>query len=96
MGSRKLFLNYSVSKLAINFTKFRFPHSRINQSFIDVFIYMKQTYQSIVVGMQKGKEGKVIANPDTNELLEQGDYLIIIATENPQQQVKLQSQSSEI
>lgn len=98
-------LNHGISEVISELLSFQIgnqlykiplPHSKINQPFIDVFIYMKQTYQSIVVGMQKGKEGKVISNPDTNEILEQGDYLIIIATENPQQQAKLQSENSNI
>ncbi len=59
------------------------PKSQIGSHFIDVFIYMKQTYQSTVIGVQKGNEGEVISNPPTNYQLEDADYLIIIASAKP-------------
>lgn len=59
------------------------PKSKIGLAFIDVLIYMKQTYQSIVLAVQKGREGEVISNPPANYQLENDDYLILMATEKP-------------
>ena len=57
---------------------------RIGSPFIEIFIYMKQAYQCIVVAIQKGPEGEVISNPSTEYRLEADDYLIVIAEERPQ------------
>ncbi len=51
--------------------------------FIDVFMHMKQAYQSIVVALQKGQEGKVISKPANQQIVEASDYLIVISTSAP-------------
>lgn len=62
--------------------------SHIGLPFIDVFIQMKQVYQSIILAVQKGKEGEVISNPPPDYHLEDIDYLIIIASQRPRHRVK--------
>lgn len=64
--------------------KLPLPSSQVGRSFIDVFVYMKQHYQSIVVALQKGLEGTVISNPDSEEVVEAGDYLIVMSGAAPQ------------
>lgn len=59
------------------------PNTQVGLPFIDVFIYMKKRYQSTVVAIQKGLEGVVISNPASDQLVENSDYLIIIAEEHP-------------
>jgi len=71
------------SKYGNQLYKIPLPDSRIGSPFIEVFVQMKQTYQSIVIGIQKGGEGKVISNPPTDYRLEDGDYLIVVAQEKP-------------
>ena len=55
------------------------PEDEIGLRFIDVLIRMKQNNQSIIIGVQKGKEGEVISNPPSEYKLAAGDYLITIA-----------------
>ncbi|NEQ15588.1 MAG: cag pathogenicity island protein Cag26, partial [Moorea sp. SIO3E2] len=55
----------------------------LNTSIKEVFTYMKQAYQSIVLAVQKGIEGDVISNPPTDYKLENGDYLIVVAQDEP-------------
>lgn len=85
-------LNHGITKVVADLLSFEdgnqlykipLPKSQIGHSFIDVFTYMKQKYQSIVVAVQKGSEGEVICNPPTDYKLENIDYLIVIATEKP-------------
>lgn len=56
---------------------------RVGSPFIEIFIYMKQAYQCIVVAIQKGPEGEVISNPSTEYRLQPDDYLIVIAEARP-------------
>lgn len=63
--------------------KIAIPDSRVGSSFMEVFTYMKQAYQSIVLAVQKGIEGDVISNPPTDYKLENGDYLIVVAQDEP-------------
>ncbi len=59
--------------------KIAVPESEVGRSFMELFIYMKEVYQSIIIAIQKGEEGKVISNPASDYILEASDYLIIIA-----------------
>ena len=85
-------LNHGISKVIYEILrsedgnqlyKIPVPKSKIGLSFMDVLIYMKQTYQSIVLAVQKGIEGEVISNPPADYKLDNNDYLIIMATEKP-------------
>lgn len=64
------------------------PKSEVGLSFMEVFIQMKQVYQSIVLAVQKGSEGEVISNPPSDYQLENDDYLLVIAHEKPQPLVR--------
>ena len=88
-------LNHGITKVVSELLSFQngnhlykipIPNSHIGLPFIDVFIYMKQTYQSIILAVQKGSEGEVISNPPTDYQLENNDYLIIIACQKPKQE----------
>lgn len=59
------------------------PAGQSGQTFLEVFLYMKQTYQSIVVALQKGYEGDVISNPDNAQIVNASDYLIVMAKSAP-------------
>jgi len=85
-------LHHGITKVISDLLSFQYgnhlyklpiPHSKSGCSFIDVFIDMKQTYQSIIVAVQKGSEGEVISNPPTDYQLEDNDFLIVIASEKP-------------
>ena len=49
-------------------------------------MYMKQRYNSTVIGVQSGVDGKVTSNPANEEKLVAGDSLIVIAKQHPQLQ----------
>ena len=85
-------LNHGITKVVADLLSFQdgnqlykipIPKSQIGDCFIDVFMYMKQKYQSIVVAVQKGSDGEVISNPPTDYKLENSDYLIVIASDKP-------------
>jgi voltage-gated potassium channel len=64
------------------------PKSQVGLPFMEVFIQMKQVYQSIVLAVQKGSEGEVISNPPSDYQLENNDYLLVIAHEKPRPLVR--------
>ena len=64
--------------------KLPLPPNQAGKPFIDVFTHMKQAYKSIVVALQKGKEGDVVSNPDSEQIVAAGDYLIVISDSAPQ------------
>ena len=63
--------------------KIPIPQSQIGKTFMDVFIYLKQHYQSIVVAIEKEPEGEVISNPAADYPLQKNDDLIVIAKKRP-------------
>ncbi len=84
----KAALNHGISKVVSDILSYEYgsqlykiplPQSEIGRNFIDAFVRMKQNYQSIIIAVQKGKEGKVISNPPSQYKLNEGDYLIVIA-----------------
>lgn len=85
-------LNHGITKVVADLLSFQdgnqlykipLPKSQIGKPFIDVFIYMKQMYQSTVVAVQKASDGEVISNPPTDYHLENNDDLIVIASSKP-------------
>ena len=62
------------------------PQSKIGEHFIEVLIYMKERYDSTVVGLQQGLEGEVLSNPPNDMILSREDFLIVIAKQHPQLQ----------
>jgi voltage-gated potassium channel len=58
--------------------KIAVPTSEISKSFLDVLLHIKQSQQSIVVGIQRGTTGEVISNPDTDYIVQADDQLIVI------------------
>lgn len=87
-------LNHGITKVVSNLLssqdrgnqlyKIPIPQSKIGLPFIDVFIQMKQVYQSVVLAVQKGSDGEVISNPATDYQLENNDYLLVISPSEPQ------------
>lgn len=57
--------------------------AQLGSSFLDVMVEMKKEYNATVLGIQKGAGGELISNPDQNYSLEQGDYLVLMATSKP-------------
>ena len=63
--------------------KLPLPPTQVGRPFLDVFVHMKQAYQSTVVALQTGQEGKVTSNPDNGQIVEADDYLIVISRAAP-------------
>lgn len=55
------------------------PDDLADRPFLEVFREMKQRRDSIVLALQRGDEGAVIANPAADLLVERGDALIVIS-----------------
>lgn len=53
-----------------------------NRDYIDAFIDLKKSYNTILIGISKNVKGyrKLIKNPSDNVKIEEGDYLIMITT----------------
>ena len=58
--------------------KIAVPASEIGKSFLDVLLHIKQSQQSIVVGIQQASTAQVISNPDANYIVQSDDQLIVI------------------
>jgi voltage-gated potassium channel len=60
--------------------KIAVPESEVGHLFIDVFMTMKQDFQSTVIAIQQGDDGKTISNPSPDYKLKINDYLIFIGS----------------
>lgn len=91
LSSRLIFnaaLNHGISKVISNLLssnstnqldKIPVADSEVGCCFIDILIQRKKSDRSIVIALQKGKGGEVIANPPNEYRLEADDYLIFIS-----------------
>jgi voltage-gated potassium channel len=80
--------DHGVSRIVLELLSSRFgnelytmPVSKemVGKRFLDLFISMKTENNTIVVGVQKSRGGNVISNPDSDYLLEKGDFLMVIS-----------------
>lgn len=55
------------------------PDQMIGSNFLDVFITMKTENNTTVFGVQKGRGGDFISNPDADYLVCREDYLLVIS-----------------
>jgi len=55
------------------------PENLAGLEFIDVFISMKKDDNITVFGIQKDRDGEFISNPDSDYVVEKGDYLLVIS-----------------
>lgn len=51
----------------------------VGKPYLDIFIEMKKEQNTTVFGVQKGRGGEFISNPDVNYVLEEDDYLLVIS-----------------
>ncbi len=70
-------------KLGSDLFKIPIPSDLEGRPFIEVFTEMKRLHNSIVLGIQKGKDGSVTSNPPVDFIAEKGDSLIIISEGKP-------------
>lgn len=59
------------------------PAALAGKSYLDVLAEMKRQHNCVVMAVQKGAEGDVISNPKSEQIVENGDYLIVISEERP-------------
>lgn len=59
------------------------PDSYVGKSYLDVLVSVKKEYDATALGIQKGRGGELITNPDQDYLLCQGDYLVLMAKDRP-------------
>lgn len=53
------------------------------QSFLDVLTTMKTKYNCTVLGVQKGRSGKVLSNPPAEYAVDPADHLIVVGARQP-------------
>ena len=61
------------------------PEKLIGKTFLDGLVAMKKEAQATLLGIQKGKKGELITNPDADYLFSSDDYLIIISKKRTQE-----------
>ena len=55
------------------------PEKMIGSTFLDLFIAMKKRHNTTVFGLQKGRGGECISNPDAEYIITAEDYLLVIS-----------------
>lgn len=55
------------------------PEKMVGSKFLDIFIAMKTESNATVLGIQKGRNGEFISNPDVDYLLSKTDNLLVIS-----------------
>ncbi len=55
------------------------PDNMVGSQYIDVFISMKKEHDTTVFGIQKGRGGEFISNPETDYSICNEDYLLVIS-----------------
>lgn len=78
-GISKVVMEILESNTANELCKIPLPTELIGCSFIEAFTQLKQQKNSIIVGIQNGKEGEVLANPPSEQRLDEQDFLIVIS-----------------
>ncbi|MBV6626969.1 MAG: ion transporter [Rivularia sp. (in: Bacteria)] len=82
-------INHGISKVISDIVTYEYgsqifkipvPTPEIGNIFINVFITMKQDFQSTIIAIQQGKNGKTISNPSPDYELAVDDYLIFIGS----------------
>ncbi len=59
------------------------PQKYKGTSFLEIMVIMKKDYQATVLGVQKGKGGEFITNPDEGYEITDKDRLILMTRERP-------------
>ncbi len=60
------------------------PEEMAGSNFLDLFVAMKTNNNITVFGIQKGRGGEFISNPDADYVVCQGDYLMVISKDRKQ------------
>lgn len=60
------------------------PGKYVGTQFIDIMVAMKKEHQATVLGVQKGRGGEFITNPDEDYELAENDRLVLMSRKRPQ------------
>lgn len=55
------------------------PRQMAGSRFLDLFVAMKKESNTTVFGVQKGRGGEFVSNPDAEYIVEEEDYLLVIS-----------------
>lgn len=81
-------INHGVSNIVTDILSYEYgsqlykvivSESHIGWTFMELLVYMKEVNNSIIIGIQNGEFGEIVSNPDSNYILQNNDYLILIA-----------------
>ncbi|WP_136806546.1 potassium channel family protein [Desulfosediminicola flagellatus] len=59
------------------------PQKLVGKDYLEVMLTMKKEYQATLLGIQKGRGGELQANPDQGYVIDDKDFLVLIARERP-------------
>ena len=79
-GISKVISELLSSRFGSDLGKMPVPNKMAGRKFIEIFTEMKREHGSIVLAVQKGDDGEVISNPETDYVVEVDDRLIVIST----------------
>ena len=82
-GISKVLSELITSGVGSDLFKIPVPVSMRGNRFMDVFAEMKRSENSTVLGIQRGSDGPVTANPAKDLLVDKDDFLIVISEGKP-------------
>lgn len=60
------------------------PGRFVDKPFLEVMMSVKSDFDATILGIQKGRGGKLLTNPEKDYAIQDGDYLVLMATKRPQ------------
>lgn len=59
------------------------PQDFVGKTYLDLMVLLKKDFQATLLGIQKGRGGELMANPEYKYAIEESDYLVLISKERP-------------
>ena len=85
-------IDHGISKVVSELLSARFgnelyiinaPDSLVDRTYMDVFVELKEKYNATLLGLRKGKDGEIMANPKGTMKITRDDSLIVVAAQRP-------------
>ncbi len=64
--------------------KIKVPQDMVNRKFFDVMSDLKKKYGILCIGVEDDEGKKLITNPDNDFVMDDNDYLLVIANDRPE------------
>ena len=64
--------------------KIPIPRYYVNRTILDILVPLKQDHGCLIIGVQRGLDGEILANPPGSYTLCDQDQLIVVSPDRPQ------------